>query len=85
MKNVQRGQKFIIIQDFPTHALTSWGKPCTGSEACVIPKGTILIADGDQLPGTRGFGVIPEKYKEMESVFISQETLSDKDYSDYYY
>ncbi len=85
MENVKEGARFIVIKDYPTHALTSWGKPYSGSEEGVILRGTVMIAFSDQIDGALGFGVVPERYKEMESQFISSKTLSDSDYSNYHF
>ena len=85
MESVKNGTKFIVIQDYPTHALTSWGKPCTGSEECIIPKETIMVAQSDQIKGALGFGVVPERYKELEKELIPEQTLNDKDYGGYYF
>ena len=59
MINVKKGEKFIVIKDFPTVALTSLGKPYTGSEECVIPKGTIVISQNTSPNNAQGFSVIP--------------------------
>jgi len=85
MKLVKKGQKFVIIQDFSTSVSTTWAKPCTGSEDCIIPKGTIVVAISDQLEGYPGFGVRPEKYKEIESLVVPRTTLDDKYYTSYYF
>ena len=62
MNIMKKGTKLVVIKDFSTSALTSWGKPCTGSEECVIPKGTVMVVQRDQLPSNEGFSVIPERY-----------------------
>jgi len=85
MENVKKDARFIVTKDFPTHALTSWGKPYTGSEECVIPMGAVMIAPHDQIEGALGFIVIPEDYKKMELKFIPSKTLTDKDYGGYYF
>ncbi|MBF0570397.1 MAG: hypothetical protein HQL12_00860 [Candidatus Omnitrophica bacterium] len=85
MENVKKGTRFIVVKDFSTHAMTSWGKPYTGSEDCIIPKGTVMVAEHDQIEGALGFGVVPEKYKELEPEFIPKKTLNDKDYGGYYF
>lgn len=85
MELVKKGQKFITIKEFPSSVLTTWFKPYTGSEDCIIPKGTIFIAEYDQRSGYPGFGVLPEKYKEMEPFFIPPQILENKDYSNYYF
>lgn len=85
MEYVTKGTKFRVIKDIPICAITSWGKPYTGSEETVIPKNTVMIAPYDQIVGTLAFGVIPEKYKEMEIQFISKKILANKDYAGYHF
>ena len=85
MENVKKGARFKVIKDFPTHVMTSWGKPYSGSEDCILPEDTIMIAPRDQVKGARGFGVVPERYEEMEKKLIPGKILADKDYGGYHF
>ncbi len=64
-KLVKKGDKFITTKEIDTHALATWGASTFGYP-CRLPKGTIIIANHDQVDGAEGFGALPENYQEIE-------------------
>lgn len=84
-KLVKKGDRFVVINDLPTFGLTHWFKAYSGDFQCVIPKGTILIADYNQLEGTKGFGLIPEDYKTMEEKLVPNEIRRQEKYANFHF
>ncbi len=84
-RQVSFRDKFIATRDLHATGLTSWGAPYTGSFGCVIPKGTVLIALSEQVSEATGFGVIPERYKELESMLVPESDRAHKKYGGYYF
>ncbi len=82
-KLVKKNDKFVAMQDIKTLGTSHWFKPYTGDFPCVIPKGTVLVADYDQLEGMPGFGLIPEDYKIMEERLVPIEIRSQEKYGNY--
>lgn len=82
---VKRGDRFEVLQDHKTSALTSWFKPYSGDFPCVIPKGTVLIAGNDQLEGVPGFLVVAEDYREMEEKLVPNEIRSQEKYAGFHF
>jgi hypothetical protein len=80
---VSKGSRFIAAEDIKTTALTHWRAPMTDGFKCVIPKGTILIATLDSQRISRGFGVIPEKYKELETQLVPEVQRTSSKYDGY--
>ena len=79
---IKKGDKFRVVKDIATQALTTWGA-WTGAYDCTIPQGTIIIADHDQAPGAKAFSAIPENYKEIEIMVIPEEKRNHQ-YGDYH-
>jgi hypothetical protein len=82
-KLVKKGDKFLVGENIKTTGISHWFKPYTGDFPCVIPMGTILIADDNQLEGAKGFYLIPEDYKGMEEKLVPKEIRSQEKYSNY--
>ena len=82
-KLVKKGNKFAAIEDIKTKGMSHWFKPYSGDFPTVIPKGTILVADDNQLEGTKGFYLIPEDYKGMEEKLVPKEIRAQEKYSNY--
>lgn len=80
---VKKGDKFITQKTIETDGLTSWAAPYTGSFRCTLPKETIVVAIHDQVEGAKGFGVVPEKYDELESQLVPESDRTHKKYSGY--
>ena len=83
--SVLAGDRFITLKEIKTTGLTSWASPCTGSFDCIIPEGTVLLAEDDQVKGAEGFGCVPEKYKEFEKVFVPAKDRYQLKYGGYYF
>lgn len=83
--SVKKGNRFSVAKDIDATGLTVWGAPYTGSFKCTLPAGTILVADHDQVPTAEGFGVVPEKYKEMEKQLVPESDRNQRKYSGYYF
>ncbi len=80
---IQKGTKFIVINDMKASGLTHWRAPMTDGFKCIIPQGTVLIADFDSQRISRGFGVIPENYDELETQFVPEEQRTSAKYNGY--
>jgi len=82
---VKKGDRFTVTKDIDATGLTVWGAPYTGSFNCTLPSGTILVADHNQVPTAEGFGVVPEKYKEMEKQLVPESDRNQRKYGGYYF
>jgi len=80
---IQKGTKFIVIKDMKASGLTHWRAPMTDGFKCIIPQDTVLIADFDSQRISRGFGVIPEKYEELETQLVPEEQRTSAKYNGY--
>jgi hypothetical protein len=80
---VQEGDRFITTDDFPTGGMAAYSAPYSSGFNCVVPRGTILVADQDQLQDAPSFVCMPEKYKEMEELLVPEAERNDK-YLGYY-
>ena len=81
--DIKKGDRFEAISDFKTGGMTHWRAPFTGGFKCVVPKGTILVADYDSVRLSTGFGVVPEKYSELEEILVSKEDRTAQKYAGY--
>lgn len=54
-----------------------------GGFKCVVPKGTILVADHDSVRLSTGFVVVPDKHAEMEEMLVSKEDSAAQKYAEY--
>ena len=81
--DVKKGDRFEAMADFKTHGMTHWKAPFTGGFQCVVPKGTILVADYDSPKLSTGFGVTPENYAELEIRLVPEEDRSAQKYNGY--
>ncbi len=82
-QEILKGSKFITITDIKTTGLTHWLAPMTDGFQCIIPKGTVLVATFDSERMSRGFSLIPEKYKELEPQFVPLEQRASAKYNGY--
>ena len=80
---VKKWDRFLVVEDIPTHALTHWKAPATFGFACTIPKGTILVAYHDSARVSVGFGCVPENAKEFEKNFVPESDRTDPKYNGY--
>jgi hypothetical protein len=85
MNSVLSGDRFITLKEIKTTAAISWAAPYTGSTECVIPEGTTLVVQYDQVKGARGFSCIPEKYKELERVIVPAKDRYELKYAGYHF
>lgn len=80
---VKQGDKFKITRDTNVSGLTIWGAPYTGGFECILPAGTILVANADSWG--QGFGVVPEMYNELEKRLVPETDRTAKKYGGYYF
>lgn len=80
---ILKGRRFVVANDMEAVGLTHWRAPMTDGFKCIIPKGTVLVAHSDSQRISRGFGLIPEKYKEFETQFVPEEQLMNAKYDGY--
>src|SRR3569832_752671 len=77
------GDRFSTLRDLKVTGLILWAAPCTGSFECILPEGSILIAQDDQAKGVTGFSCVPEKYKELEELLVPGSDRRELKYSGY--
>lgn len=82
---VKKGNKFKILNDTKIIGSTSWFKPFTGDFECVLPKGTILVADHDQIESAIGFSLSPKEYDLMEVRLVPEKIRNTAKYGGYYF
>ena len=82
---VKAGDRFRTLLDIETTVLVCWKAPFTSGEQCVIPEGTILVADYDQHEGKPGFGCIPEDYEGLLSVVVPEKDRGSEKFDGYYF
>jgi hypothetical protein len=82
---VLSGDRFITLKEIKTTAAISWAAPYSGSAECVIPEGTTLLVQYDQVKGAKGFSCIPEKYKELEKVIVPAKDRYELKYAGYHF
>ena len=82
---IKKGDRFTVINDIKVNGLTVWGAPYTGGFECTLPKGTVLVAPDKQVKGAKGFSVVPENYKEMESILVPKKDRENQKYGGYYF
>jgi len=82
---VLSGDRFIAMTDIKTTGLTTWAAPYSGSFECIIPEGTVILAQYDQVKGARGFACIPEKYKELEMKIVPANDRYESKYGGYHF
>jgi len=74
MKNglVEKGDRFLVTDDMATEGLATYAAPASGGFECVVPAGTVLVADQNQRAGFPAFPCRPENYKEMEQLLVPE-------------
>lgn len=60
MQAIQKGQRFVVSNEFQTTALRHWRAPYTDGFVCTLSKGTILVAASESPPTRAVFTCIPE-------------------------
>jgi hypothetical protein len=82
---VKSGDRFRALCDIETAVLICWKAPFTSGEPCLIPAGTVLVADLDQLEGKPGFNCLPEEYEALLPVIVSEKNRSSEKFDGYYF
>ena len=82
---VKRGDRVRALCDIETNVLVCWKIPLTSGAPCVIPAGTPLVADFDQVEGKPGFGCIPEDYDALLPVVVPYEDRTSAKFDGYYF
>jgi hypothetical protein len=72
-------------ETFSTHVLTMWKAPATGDAECVLPEGTVLVVDHDQLPSKPGFNCRAEDYEALLPIVVPEDGRSDPKFNGYYF
>jgi hypothetical protein len=83
MACVREGDVFVAREAVEAIGLTHWRSAFTGGFECVIPVGTILVADHDHVEGAQGVGVRPQAYDEMECMLVPEEDRTADGYDGY--
>ena len=82
---VNEGDRFITVGSLPARGLVQWRAPLTSGFECVIPDGTILVADYGSMPRSTGFSCIPVNQSELESQLVPEEDRKAEKYAGYYF
>jgi hypothetical protein len=80
---VEEGDRFLTTDEFPTGGLAIYSAPYSSGFECVVPTGTTLIANQDQVKGAPSFICIPENHKQLEPLLVPESEMNDH-YLDYY-
>lgn len=83
--HVSKGDKFVAAKSLPARGLVQWRAPFTSGFECVIPEGTVLVAENDSAPISTGFGCIPENQKELETQLVPEQDRMAEKYAGYYF
>jgi len=75
----------MAVADFPTSGLSQWKAPFTWDFACVVPKGTVFVAEQDSAPISTGFTCVPLNHKELEPVLVPEADRTAPKYNGYYF
>lgn len=82
---VKTGDRFRALCAMDTVVLICWKAPLTTGEPCVIPAGTVLVADHNQIAGKPGFGCVPEEYEALMPVVVPEKFRSHAKFNGYYF
>jgi len=80
---VRKGDVIRCREDIETHGLIHWRAPFTGSFACNIPAGTVLVVDLDPPEGASGFYCLPRDYHDFETKYVPSADRTSKKYDGY--
>jgi hypothetical protein len=82
---VRKSDRFRALSDIETNVLIQWRAPLTSGAPCVIPVGTVLVADHDQRQGYPGFGCVPEEYALLLPSVVPEEDRKNEKFAGYYF
>ena len=80
MNRVKNGDRFLLLNEMDINGLIHWAAPYGTGFSCTLPRGTMVIALGDQVDGAEGFSAIPEHDRIVADLFIDQFDRSLKKY-----
>jgi len=80
---VEEGDRFLTMDEFPTGGIATYSAPYSSGFKCVVPTGTTLVANQDQVKGTPSFICMPENYEQLEPLLVPESERNDK-YLGYY-
>ena len=75
---VTKGCRFLVVKDMPSSGIVYYAAPASGGFKCIVPAGTILIAEQNQRLGFPGFYCRPENYEEMEKILVPESERQSK-------
>lgn len=81
--HVQKGDKFITVKELPARCIVHWRAPVTSGFECVIPAGTILMAEHESAPISTAFDCAPVNAAELESALVPEQDLTAEKYAGY--
>jgi len=82
-REIKKGARFRTLADITAKGLIHWNAPLTTGFRCVIPKGTILVAQRDSSPFSLGFGCVPENRADFERKFVPETDRAASGYAGY--
>jgi hypothetical protein len=80
---VCKGDVIRCREDIKTHGLIHWRAPFTGSFACTISAGTVLVVDVDPPEGATGFYCLPRDYHDFETKHVPSPDRTSEKYDGY--
>jgi len=81
--HVYQGDLFSVVKDIKVRGLIIWGAPYGGGFDCILPAGTILVAENDAVLWAEGFAVVPINYNELEKQLVPEADRTAKKYGGY--
>jgi len=82
---IAQGERFKVIRPLAASGLVQWKAPFTSGFECVIPPGTILVANHDSVPVSIAFGCVPANSKELEAQLVPEQDRTSEKYGGYYF
>ena len=82
---IKAGDKFRVMTPTRASGVSKWARGYTGDFECLIPEGTLLVAEADQAEGRSVFLLVPEDYAKMEEILVPQSISRAARYEGYYF
>jgi hypothetical protein len=67
---VEQGDRFLVTKNMASQGWLYDAASVSGSFVCIVPAGTILIAEQTQTQGFRNFVCRPELYEQLKDLVV---------------
>jgi len=81
MVAIAKGERFTVLKEFSTTALTHWRAPMTDGVPRTVPDGTILVVVSDSPTSKAAFICVPEDLDAFVLQHIPENMRSDPKFS----